>query len=736
MRVAGLTSVLGTAAVLTLAIACRTPAGSKLDAADAAGNAFPVDVTKIVSLEQFKQVSKDSSGIIKTGRTVKFLIDNRNNGTPKVHFINANFLQNNTTPDFAKFHYYFGQHSLNVTEQLDDFNKNTYFTNNKRYYAGTLQTYFLGDATEPVYGVSFYPQDFAKEQQTLDVVKMVRAAFVPGLPFAFVETGSQQTVKESDVVAAYAQEKIQLLSIEKILGTIKYLPMHQGEAFGYLRIFPESQDDLTAADIAVFDDLPLDLTVVAGTITRAYQDTNSHVNLKSKERNTPNAVLRDADPTSGVLAEFKDKPVRLVIGAEGFTIEPTTPEIIKERLAARLNKPWVPITWESTTKILSYNAMCPLNPADCLKLGRKYGSKAANLGFMANRRVLGRVGTAGTLSNRLGYDLVPVGFGLPLSFYKSFVDNPANATLKQKLKELITKEKTGLMAVSERVQRLKEVQGLFYAGKFPAGMLEKIKTQLATDLPGIEKVKVRSSANAEDIEGFDGAGLHDSYSAKPDSAEPANGVCKREEDAAEEGGGETKAKMKPKSIGCGIKGVFASLWNKRAIEERSFSRIDHATIAMGISILPAYDFESPVTANAVVVTRVLNTSDVFGYTLSSQKGNNLVTNPDPGTYTEVTIAAIGVGAEPTSLTVTRFAKPKRDEEPLTTTVFDHQTSLDLVTITKAVEEAYCRAKPGYYSGDCRFVSVDTEKPKSLDMELKYLENGHFVCKQAREFSGH
>jgi hypothetical protein len=45
-----------------------------------------------------------------------------------------------------------------------------------------------------------------------------------------------------------------------------------------------------------------------------------------------------------------------------------------------------------------------------------------------------------------------------------------------------------------------------------------------------------------------------------------------------------------------------------------------------------------VAANAVVVTRVLNTDDVFGYSLSVQLGNNLVTNPNPGTYSEVTIA--------------------------------------------------------------------------------------------------
>ena len=66
-----------------------------------------------------------------------------------------------------------------------------------------------------------------------------------------------------------------------------------GEAWGYLRIFPADVNLLRPTDIPVFDDLPLDLSVVAGTITKAYQDINSHVNLKAKERNTPNMVLRE-----------------------------------------------------------------------------------------------------------------------------------------------------------------------------------------------------------------------------------------------------------------------------------------------------------------------------------------------------------------------------------------------------------------------------------------------------------
>jgi len=156
---------------------------------------------------------------------------------------------------------------------------------------------------------------------------------------------------------------------------------------------------------------------------------------------------------------------------------------------------------------------------------------------------------------------------------------------------------------------------------------------------------------------------------------------------------------------------------------------------MGSAIVPTYDAESAVAANAVVITRVVNATGIYGYSLSVQEGNNLVTNPDPGTWSEVSVAVIGLGDEPTSVTITRYAKPTKDGSVRTDPVLDPDQMLQLVGIAMAVERAYCAADPTYYDGDCRFVVVDADKPKSLDMEFKLLEDGRLVCKQVREFAG-
>jgi hypothetical protein len=156
---------------------------------------------------------------------------------------------------------------------------------------------------------------------------------------------------------------------------------------------------------------------------------------------------------------------------------------------------------------------------------------------------------------------------------------------------------------------------------------------------------------------------------------------------------------------------------------------------MGFAIVADYELEEPVAANAVVVTRVLATPNVYGYTLALQRGNVLVTNPEPGTIAESTIAAFNEPGEPPSFAVTRFATPVAGEPPRRSPVLSDAKLRELVEITRTAEVAYCRARPDYYEHDCRYAPADPAKARALDFELKVLDSGRFVCKQMREFSG-
>jgi hypothetical protein len=194
--------------------------------------------------------------------------------------------------------------------------------------------------------------------------------------------------------------------------------------------------------------------------------------------------------------------------------------------------------------------------------------------------------------------------------------------------------------------------------------------------------------------------------------------------------------VSPKSLNCALKGTWASLWNKRAIEERSFARLDHATVGMGIAVISKYDDDFEIIANQVVVTRVIGNEGLYGYTFSTQVGNNLVTNPLPGTYSENVIAGFVDPDRPPTFTVTRFATPTAGGAKLTSRILGDEDMRALLDITRKVETAYCRAKPTYYTNGCDNVTLDPQKPSALDLEVKILDNGQYVFKQVREFAGH
>ena len=721
-------------AVAPLATGCAEESGDEEDAELSADElSTRLELLSIRSASTYASMGVEGGGFGQAGRSMKFLIDARDPAKKKVHFINGNYKVAGKQPDYAKYHYNFAQHQLHIPESNTEFNDLTYFTDQKRYYAGTIQTYQLAEGQPPIYAVQLYPDDVVHEGGIVELVKAIKGAFrIPNARMAFVAGGPQQsfaTVKPQLTALGY-----EALTIEQVLGSVKYLPLNPGEAWGYLRIFPADQGNVRPTDILVFDELPLDLTVCAGTITKVFQDVTSHVNLKSKERGTPNMVLRDASPTNGQLAPFKDKPVHLTVGKGGFTIEATTDALVQQKFKERTNKPWIQLPVVNEPNLVWYDDMCKTLTAACTKNGGRFGGKAANLGFLANRSVLGRKSQAGSPSAKAGYDLTPQGFAIPISFYRDFVALPENAAVKAKLDAFIAKEKLGNLSPNDRRALSTELQQLFYKAKVPPAQLAGILAQvdkLKTLVPDAEKLKLRSSANAEDIPNFDGAGLHDSFSVKLSSTDNADMSCTREES---QDGVVTKVDMKPKTVQCALKGVYASLWNTRAVEERSFARIDHATAAMGLAVVPAYDTESEVAANGVVITRAVN-SDFLAYTLGLQKDNNLVTNPEPGTIAQSTLATFGGEGRPTRFTTTRFAKPTAATPALTASVMTDPQLSTIVDLVKTVEVAYCKVKEGYYPGDCKYVWLDDAKPRSLDMEFKFLHNGRFVLKQMREFHG-
>lgn len=64
-----------------------------------------------------------------------------------------------------------------------------------------------------------------------------------------------------------------------------------------------------------------------------------------------------------------------------------------------------------------------------------------------------------------------------------------------------------------------------------------------------------------------------------------------------------------------VLGVYGSLWNQRAIEERTYARYRHDTSVMGVAVVARYKELGTVTGNAVAITRLVATPGVLAHVL-------------------------------------------------------------------------------------------------------------------------
>jgi phosphoenolpyruvate synthase/pyruvate phosphate dikinase len=300
-----------------------------------------------------------------------------------------------------------------------------------------------------------------------------------------------------------------------------------------------------------------------------------------------------------------------------------------------------------------------------------YGAKASNVAEL--RRIIDPA-------------FVPNGFAVPFSFYDDFMKAH---NLYDMIRSVIAKPE-----FSDDAQRPKLLKGVRRAIK-SAPLPETMRDQLDTmhrAFPYGTTPRCRSSANNEELVGFTGAGLYDSYTHREDEGH----------------------------IEKSIKQVWASLWNLRAYDEREFYRIDHLTAAMGVLVHPNYDEER---VNGVALTRNIYFPNFEGYFINAQVGENLVTNPEDNASAEEILVIKDLNQGNARIYETIYIR-RSSLIGADKTVISRADLLVLVVQMKMIQDhfqvLYGRANDDTFA---------------MDIEFKFDRDGKLAIKQARPWAG-
>ncbi|MBN2528463.1 MAG: hypothetical protein JXR76_18895 [Deltaproteobacteria bacterium] len=551
---------------------------------------------------------------------VKFIVMNPHT-TPTVYFMD--------TKNFA-IHYFFARDVLHLPLSSTEFTKKVYADGDREIMAGAIMYHanveaeserFGGAITSP-FELSFFPSDDLSVTEARLVHRLIEerlgVASLTGNTrrLYYMPAGEKKETELETDAELFQQWDAEWVLRREIYRQKSWQIMNTGVAYGTLRLADLAELEAEAfsfKDIVLLPGLPIQLPIVGGTITEEFQTPLSHVNVMAKNRGTPNLTLAEASAKPEIQA-LLGRLVRFEVTDESYTLKETT---LEEAEAFWTSQSKDPITLKSDT---SYNAL-PLFSEIGFKDWITVGAKAANLAEL--HQIPGAGG--------------PRGFAIPFHYYQRFMagntvdtDTCANAqtdcvsdnrdaatcaeahtlctahageTLATYVRKLL-ETNTFSQDTKIREATLSGLRYLMVQGTTDADFAEALNAKVA-NVFGDSKVRLRSSTNTEDIPGFSGAGLYDSKSAYAQGEERASEVIRK---------------------------VWASVWNWRAFEERSFWHIDHLSTQMGVAVNQSFGEEA---VNGVLITQNIENPTLEGMYVNVQLGEISVTNPEGMTTPEI-----------------------------------------------------------------------------------------------------
>lgn len=646
-------------------------------------------IHSLATRADFDKLASQATGAGAAGMPeVKFLIDRT---TGEVFFI----------PKQYPYHYEFATKVLGLNESVEAFNKEAYLAPDRRFIAGTITAYdnaVRPDGKKGEFGVSFWSTDIVHGPMIAEAYQAIdqgMKAFAKDRLFYRPGGETQEQLLDQKGGAdrkALKAAGIPIHTNAELSKSFDFSALNPGVSFGTLKIIKGNGagvDPPTRRDVAIYaDEVPATLPPVAGIATPKPQTYLSHDALKARQDHTPYAYARDilSDPKVKAL---EGKLVRFEVTATGYTVKAATKaeaDAYLEKLRPKKDqtlKADLTVTRAGTLDEIGYDN------------DRAYGSKAANVAELHKLFKAGKLNVSGPGEPKV---VAPDGFGLPASWYTDYMKTAkydATHTFDQRLTQMMADPKWKVPA--ERTKLLADFQDQMEKADIPAPLqkqLDALEKKFKAKFPG-QDMRIRSSSDSEDLQGFNGAGLFDSFTFKF-------------EDANRPG----------RSLGDRLQKVFASVWNDRAVSEFDFYRIDPHSVAMAELVMPNTPDER---ANGVVRWG----GAIPGWdtmTVNAQVGDNLVTNPEGGaTPDSIVVGNYGFNGE------AEIQYEGHTNQPLPAgkkSVLSEGEVKALFKSMKVIQEHF--AKLYGREGDPTF---------SIECEFKIDAKGQLLIKQARPWVG-
>lgn len=485
-------------------------------------------------------------------KAVKIVFDLK---TEKIYYLNANIYKN---------HYHFCKKELQYIDGCGNFLKRNYENGNQRKYLLANLNFFQSTNK---YFLEISPTDLMSKEQIIRIYNLVKQSSYLDKQFSFITNSPRlQTITEN------LNEKISTITPRDIYGNLNYQAISKYKNVGVLKYVDDinvKELQFNSNNILVLKSSPNYLPSVAGLIITEFQTPLSHISILGLNRKIPICTYTKI---------FEDKNIRkldgqqvcLSVKADTFKIILDSSKLLKkhtQNIELELN-----IDVDSLVNIEDLNA----------KSSSYVGSKASNFSELYH------------LSKNANFKTPECAFAIPFYFYiqhikKAKVENLIDKLIHENINnhEVINKY---LCQIREKIKNTKINESL----------LNKVKNKIASHKK-YTNFRFRSSTNAEDIEGFSGAGLYASKTGKLGSQK--------------------------KSIEKAIKTVWASIWSAKAYNEREYYNIDQKNVAMGILVHRSFPNEK---VNGVAITKNIYRKNSNGFLVNAQLGNENVVKPSSG----------------------------------------------------------------------------------------------------------